>query len=123
MASSIERCSNVFTTKCRTFARKHDGIFYSSYIILRGVVQHIEAASMEVYLGYRHDSADFDLVDGNGARVQDSDVEDFDSVIAGSKIAFWDGVAHNWKRRRRRAATLIPARGERGKRRTAIQKI
>jgi predicted porin len=54
-----------------------------------GVVQHIEAAEMQVYLGYRHHTADFDLVDsGTGAKVNGLGVEDFDTLIGGSKIAF-----------------------------------
>jgi hypothetical protein len=53
-----------------------------------GVVQHIESAEMQLYLGYRHHTADFDLVDINGAAVAASGIEDFDTIIAGSKIAF-----------------------------------
>lgn len=53
-----------------------------------GVVQHIEAAEMQVFLGYRHWSAQFDLADGNGDGVQEAQIEDFDTVIAGSKISF-----------------------------------
>jgi hypothetical protein len=53
-----------------------------------GVVQHIEAAEMQVYLGYRHHTVEFDLVDGAGAAVASQGVEDFDTLIAGSKIAF-----------------------------------
>jgi hypothetical protein len=53
-----------------------------------GVVQHIEAAEMEVYLGYRHWSADFTLADGAGGAAATAGLEDFDTFIAGSKIAF-----------------------------------
>jgi hypothetical protein len=53
-----------------------------------GVVQHIEAAEMQVYIGYRHHTVEFDLVDGTGAGVAAEPIEDFDTVIAGSKIAF-----------------------------------
>ncbi len=53
-----------------------------------GVAQHIEGAGMQVYLGYRHWSADFALADGNGKSVPDAKIEDFDTVIAGSKISF-----------------------------------
>ncbi len=53
-----------------------------------GVVQHIEAAEMQIYIGYRHHTASFDLVDGGGATVAARGVEDFDTIIAGSKIAF-----------------------------------
>jgi hypothetical protein len=53
-----------------------------------GVVQHIEAAEMQIYLGYRHHEADFDLVDGAGAAVGASGTESFDTIVMGSKIAF-----------------------------------
>jgi len=52
------------------------------------VVQHIEEAEMQVYIGYRHHTAEFDLVDVNGNSVAASPIEDFDTIIAGSKIAF-----------------------------------
>lgn len=52
-----------------------------------GVVQHIDAAEMQVYLGYRHHTADFDIVDSGGAKI-DAGIKDFETVIAGSKIAF-----------------------------------
>lgn len=53
-----------------------------------GVVQHIEAAEMQIYIGYRHHEADFDLVDGAGAGVSGSGLESFDTIVMGSKIAF-----------------------------------
>jgi len=53
-----------------------------------GVVQHIESAEMQIYLGYRHHTADFELVDAAGNRVASEGVEDFDTVISGAKIAF-----------------------------------
>ena len=53
-----------------------------------GVVQHIEAAEMQVYIGYRHHSFDFDLVDAGGADVAGEPIEDFQSVVVGSKISF-----------------------------------
>ncbi len=53
-----------------------------------GVVQHIEAAEMQVFIGYRHHTADFTLVDNAGAGVAGAGIEDFDTIIAGSKIAF-----------------------------------
>jgi hypothetical protein len=53
-----------------------------------GVVQHIESAEMQVYIGYRHHTAEFDLVDNLGNAVAGESIEDFDTVIAGSKIAF-----------------------------------
>lgn len=53
-----------------------------------GLVQHIEAAEMQVYLGYRHWSAEFDLVDGVGTAAEAAAFEDFHTFIMGSKIAF-----------------------------------
>lgn len=48
-----------------------------------GVVQHIEAAEMQIYLGYRHHDFDVDL-DG----VASPAIESFQSVVMGSKISF-----------------------------------
>jgi hypothetical protein len=53
-----------------------------------GVVQHIDAAEMQIYLGYRHHTADFDLVDSGGAKINGGEIDAFDTLIAGSKIAF-----------------------------------
>ncbi len=53
-----------------------------------GVVQHIDSAEMQVYLGYRHHTADFDILDAGGSRVNAGNIDAFDTVIAGSKIAF-----------------------------------
>lgn len=53
-----------------------------------GVVQHIEAAEMQIYLGYRHHDFDFDLVDGAGAAVSGEGLESFQTIVVGSKIAF-----------------------------------
>lgn len=53
-----------------------------------GVVQHIEAAEMQVFIGYRHWTADVDLVDVGGNPVAGAGLEDFDTVIAGSRISF-----------------------------------
>jgi hypothetical protein len=53
-----------------------------------GVVQHIEAAEMQVYIGYRLHEVDFDLVDGGGNTVAAQPIDDFHTVIMGSKIAF-----------------------------------
>jgi hypothetical protein len=53
-----------------------------------GVVQHIEAAEMQVYVGYRRHSVSFDIVDQAGTSVPAASIEDFDTLIAGSKIAF-----------------------------------
>lgn len=53
-----------------------------------GVAQTIEAAEMQLYIGYRHHEADFNLVDGAGATVAHTGFEEFDTVIAGGIIAF-----------------------------------
>lgn len=53
-----------------------------------GIVQHIKAAAMDVYIGYRHHEADFDLVDGIGASVAGAGLDDFETLIVGSKVAF-----------------------------------
>jgi hypothetical protein len=53
-----------------------------------GVVQHIEEAEMQVYLGYRFHSAEFDLTDTAGAAVDAAKVDDFHTLVMGSKIAF-----------------------------------
>lgn len=53
-----------------------------------GVVQHIEEAEMQVYLGWRRHSAEFDLVDRDGNGVSAAGIEDFDTLIGGTKIAF-----------------------------------
>lgn len=53
-----------------------------------GVVQHIEAAAMEIYIGYRHHDFDFDTVNGTGHKVAGEGIESFQTIVAGSKIAF-----------------------------------
>lgn len=53
-----------------------------------GVVQHIEAAEMQIYLGYRLHQVDFDVRAAGGAAVPSASLEDFHTVIVGSKIAF-----------------------------------
>lgn len=53
-----------------------------------GVVQHIDAAEMDIYLGYRRHSAEVDLVNGAGASVPAVGIDDFDTVIVGSNILF-----------------------------------
>ena len=52
-----------------------------------GVVQHIEAAEMQLYVGYRNHQADFDLVSSGGA-VAPAGIDDFHTVISGAKIGF-----------------------------------
>ncbi|MGQ0456995.1 MAG: porin [Hyphomicrobium sp.] len=53
-----------------------------------GVVQHIEAAEMQLYAGYRLHEAEFDLRDAGGAAVASENIDDFHTVITGAKIAF-----------------------------------
>ena len=54
-----------------------------------GIVQKIDAAAMELYAGYRHWTLDsFSLVDGAGAAVAGSEIQDFDTVIVGGRIRF-----------------------------------
>ena len=53
-----------------------------------GVVQHVEAAEMQIYLGYRFHETEFDLLDAAGGAVQAQTIEDFHTLVMGSKIAF-----------------------------------
>ncbi|MGL4395119.1 MAG: hypothetical protein ACRCS9_01135, partial [Hyphomicrobium sp.] len=53
-----------------------------------GVVQHIEAAEMQIYLGYRLHQAEFDLATGAGTTAASRSIDDFHTVVVGSKIAF-----------------------------------
>ena len=53
-----------------------------------GVVQSVEAADLQLYLGYRQHSAGADLVNGAGGAVGSASLEDFHTVITGAKIAF-----------------------------------
>jgi hypothetical protein len=53
-----------------------------------GVVQHVEAAEMQIYLGYRFHETDFDLLDAASNAVQAQSIEDFHTLVMGSKIAF-----------------------------------
>ncbi|MGE0053585.1 MAG: hypothetical protein AB7S74_05185 [Hyphomicrobium sp.] len=52
------------------------------------MVQQVEAAEMQLYLGYRLHEADFDLLDAAGQGVAARGVDHFHTVIVGSKIAF-----------------------------------
>ncbi len=52
-----------------------------------GVVQHIEAAEMQIFMGYRNHSADVDMVDGTGTTTGTS-LEDFQTFVSGARIAF-----------------------------------
>jgi len=53
-----------------------------------GVVQHIDTASMDFYLGYRNRSVSFDLADSAGSRVRASRIKDFQTIMAGALISF-----------------------------------
>lgn len=53
-----------------------------------GMVQYIDAAAMQVYIGYRHYEVDFEVVDVNGAAVASAGVEDFDTLMVGGRIEF-----------------------------------
>lgn len=53
-----------------------------------GVVQHIKSAEMQIYLGYRHHSAHFELGDSAGGNIAAKGVDGFDTLIAGTKVAF-----------------------------------
>ena len=53
-----------------------------------GVVQHIEAAAMEIYIGYRHHELDLDLANGANTPVATPVIEDFQTIVVGSKISF-----------------------------------
>ena len=53
-----------------------------------GVVQHLSAVESQLYLGYRHHTADINLVDDTGAFSSKARVEDFDTVIVGMLIDF-----------------------------------
>ncbi len=52
-----------------------------------GIVQHIDAAEMQVYVGYRHYEVDLDFTNG-GVAVAGPGVEDFDTIMAGARIDF-----------------------------------
>jgi hypothetical protein len=43
---------------------------------------------MQIYIGYRRHSASFDLANGAGTPVAATGIDDFDTLIAGSKIEF-----------------------------------
>lgn len=52
-----------------------------------GIVQRIDAAAMELYLGVRHFEFEIEGVDSNG-RIDAEDLEDINVVYAGAKIKF-----------------------------------
>ncbi|KUO64294.1 MAG: hypothetical protein APF80_14965 [Alphaproteobacteria bacterium BRH_c36] len=53
-----------------------------------GLVQYVDAAEAQLYIGFRHHSADIDLVDRSGTRVPTVPLESFDTFIAGMMIEF-----------------------------------
>ncbi len=53
-----------------------------------GVVQTIDAAEMQMYIGYRHYEADFDLADTNGSQLAAEGLQNFQTVITGAIISF-----------------------------------
>ncbi|MGH1405114.1 MAG: porin [Rhodomicrobiaceae bacterium] len=52
-----------------------------------GIVQHIDAAEMQLYVGYRHYEVDLDFTNG-GVAVAGPGVEDFYTIMAGARIDF-----------------------------------
>lgn len=53
-----------------------------------GVVQNVDAADMQLYLAYRRQTAEFSLRDAADQGVRAQSIEAFDTIVAGSKIAF-----------------------------------
>jgi predicted porin len=54
-----------------------------------GVVQHIDAAAMELYLSYRRYSGEYSSSAGGGGKLSGTiDVNDFDVVMGGARIKF-----------------------------------
>ena len=53
-----------------------------------GVVQHIDGAGAQIYLGARHHQADIGLVDAQGTKVRAAPLSGFDTVIGGLLIEF-----------------------------------
>jgi hypothetical protein len=52
-----------------------------------GVVQSIDSAEMDVFVGFRHHQADVDLVDNAGAKVPSAAFNDFITVMSGATLA------------------------------------
>ncbi len=52
-----------------------------------GIVQHIDAAAMQLYAGFRHYEVDLDFTNG-GVAVAGPGVEDFSTVMVGGRIDF-----------------------------------
>lgn len=53
-----------------------------------GLVQYIDAAAMQLYVGYRHYEMEAGLTDVSSTPVQTVSLEDFDTVMAGMRIEF-----------------------------------
>ena len=53
-----------------------------------GVVQKIDSAEMELFLGFRLYEADIDLVDKAGAKLPSVALDDFATVMSGAVIEF-----------------------------------
>lgn len=53
-----------------------------------GVLQTIEAAQLQLYVGYRHHSAAFDLVDRTGSSRAAEQIDDFHTIVFGSFVEF-----------------------------------
>ena len=53
-----------------------------------GIVQTIDAAEMQMYVGYRNYNADFDLAKTGGGNISGVGIESFQTVITGAIISF-----------------------------------
>lgn len=53
-----------------------------------GIVQTIDAAEMQMYVGYRKYNADFDLAETGGGNISGEGIESFQTVITGAIISF-----------------------------------
>ena len=53
-----------------------------------GIVQHIDAAAMQLYAGFRHYEVDLDIRDSGGNVVAGPGIEDFSTVMVGGRIDF-----------------------------------
>lgn len=53
-----------------------------------GLVQYVDAAAMQLFIGYRHYEVDFDVVNAGGASITHTGAQDFDTVMAGARIEF-----------------------------------
>ena len=53
-----------------------------------GLVQYVDAAAMQLFIGYRHYEVDFNVVNAAGAAITHTGAQDFDTVMAGARIEF-----------------------------------